>query len=197
MSYLDVGLGKSKKAPGWYSRKHYNIYRKTNGNREESDRLAKKEISDRLTYFKENPGYTVGFFAGKIVSQWNEPEYGSVWVTRVKKHYNGEVKPGSMLYSIYWGKLGLYLHKFCDKTQMLMFVLFVVAMIAILRRRQKIEISMPLTILVGAFLYHFLFEGKSQYIVTYYILISFFASYGMFRLLNYLRGKHETIRGKN
>ncbi len=197
MSYLDVGLGKSQKAPGWYSRKHYNIYRKTNGDREESDKLAKKEISERLTYFKEHPGYTVGFFTGKIVSQWNEPEYDSIWVTRVKKHYNGEVKQGSILYSIYWGKLGDYLHIFCDKTQMLMFVLFVVAMIAMMKRRQKIETSMLMLILVGAFLYHLLFEGKSQYIATYYILISFFASYGMFRSLNYIRGKHETIRRKN
>ena len=197
MSYLDVGLGKSKKAPGWYSRKHYNIYRKTNGDRKESDKLAKQEVLDRLTYFRKHPGYTVGFFSGKIVSQWNEPEYDSVWVTRVKKHYNGEVKKGTTLYSIYWGKLGDYLHIFCDKTQMLMFVLFIVAMIAIMRKRQKIEISMLMLIIVGAFMYHLLFEGKSQYIATYYILISFFASYGMFNLLKYIRGKHETIRRKN
>ena len=129
----------------------------------------------------------MGFFTGKIVSQWNEPEYDSIWVTRVKKHYNGEVKQGSMLYSIYWGKLGDYLHIFCDKTQMLMFVLFVVAMIALMKKKQRIEVCMLLTILVGAFLYHLLFEAKSQYIATYYILISFFASYGFYIMIRKLK----------
>ena len=42
---------------------------------------------------------------------------------------------------------------------------------------------MILTGLAGGFIYHTLFEGKSQYVLTYFIVMIMFSSYGLYLLV--------------
>ena len=53
-------------------------------------------------------------------------------------------------------------------------------MVSLIKRKCSAEMIILLTGLMGGFLYHLLFEGKSQYILTYFIIVVFFASYGLY-----------------
>lgn len=191
MMFLDMGLNESPMAPGWYNGRTIGLYKKYNGDSEAATKEAKEDVSNRIDKFMSDGKYGRKFFLSKILSQWNEPSYESIWVSQVKSHYYDKVDEKSWLYKVYrqndkdgnpmydgsWGKkLDFYFNIY----QMLMFVMFSVAMIYFIVKKCNVETMTLILILIGGFLYHLLFEGKSQYCVSYFVLISFFAAYGTY-----------------
>jgi hypothetical protein len=191
MMFLDMGLNESGMAPGWYNGRTIILYKKHNGDSEAATKEAKEDISKRIDKFLSDATYRRDFFGKKILSQWNEPSYESIWASQVKGHYYGKVDKESWLNKVYrqndqdgnpvydgsWGKK---LDAYFNIYQMLMFVMFSVAMISFIRKRCNAETMILILILIGGFLYHLFFEGKSQYCVSYFVLISFFAAYGTY-----------------
>ena len=66
---------------------------------------------------------------------------------------------------------------------MISFILFAVGMAALIKKKIGAEAIMLVTGLIGGFLYHLLFEAKSQYVLTYFIIMLLFASYGLYFIL--------------
>ena len=94
--YLALGLKESSMAPGWYTHTAKDLYAqyylipKYNGDENASlsdaNDAAWDEIGKRLDEFSEDADYTFEFFGKKILSQWNEPTFESIWVSKVKAH---------------------------------------------------------------------------------------------------------------
>ncbi len=202
-SWMAMGLNDAAAAPGWYS------YEYTVGNfnaaGKDSDKAAEQsmeEIKERLEYFKENPAEAGDFFSKKILSQWNEPTYQSIWNNQVRGHY---MKPyGVAAYACDKGEdrisaildLGVQFIFFGSLSAM--------AYLAVSQFRHKKERRadeaalwlIPLCVL-GGFLYHMIFEGKSQYVITYMIYLIPVAMWGIFKLAQHgklLIGKISSIR---
>lgn len=180
---LDMGLNESYMAPGWYNGMAKRMYVDHAGDGQAADEEAKKDLQARKEKFMSDGVYLCEFFGKKILSQWNEPSYESLWVSQVKTHYYGEVESYSWLDKVYNGTWGQALYTYFDLYHMIVFVLFCVAMVALLLKRCGPETIMLITTLLGGFFYHLLFEAKSQYSLTYFILIVFFAAYGLHFLL--------------
>lgn len=178
--YLRDGISESGMAPGWYNDKGKSDYINSNCDGEVADKIAKDEIDQRLQQFSNDTAYRNKFFKEKILSQWNEPSYESLWASQVKAHYNGDVEPETFLNSIYNENWNKFLYDYFDFFVMISFILFAVAMAYMIKKRINAETMILLTGLMGGFLYHLLFEGKSQYILTYFIIVVFFASYGLY-----------------
>lgn len=178
--YLRDGISESNMAPGWYNDKGKSDYIESNCNNEVANEKAKADIDARLEKFSNDTPYRNKFFREKILSQWNEPSYECLWVSQVKTHYNGEVENDTLLYSIYNGNWNKFLYDYFDYFATISFILFTVAMVSLIKRKCSAEMIILLTGLMGGFLYHLLFEGKSQYILTYFIIVVFFASYGLY-----------------
>ena len=190
-TFLDMGLNESYMAPGWYNGITISLYKKNGGDSELTTKAAKEDVSKRIEKFKSDGSYCKSFFSKKVLSQWNEPTYESIWVSQVKAHYYGQVDQKSWLNKVYrqndengkpiydgsWGKK---LDSYFNVYQMLMFVMFSVAMVSLLLKRCNVETMTLILVLVGGFLYHLLFEAKSQYCVSYFVLIAFFAAYGTY-----------------
>ena len=181
--YLDAGLNESGMAPGWYNDMSKSTYLTANCDIKEADRLAKEDIELRKEKFKSDPPYTRDFFSKKILSQWNEPSYESLWVSQVKAHSFGEIEEDSLLQSIYTGGWSKFFYDYFDFFQMISFILFAVGMAALIKKKIGAEAIMIVTGLIGGFLYHLLFEAKSQYVLTYFIVMLLFASYGLYFIL--------------
>ena len=182
--YLCMGLNDSAMAPGWYNGIAKGLFTKYNNQIEPAEKEADENISARMKTFREDPAYAYDFFSKKVLSQWNEPSFESIWVSQVKSHYYGNVEKTSWLDGVYNGDIGKRLYAYFDIHQMIMMLLLVAGLIALLKYKFNPDVISLLTILVGGYLYHLLFEGKSQYILVYYILIVFFASFGAFYLLS-------------
>lgn len=187
--YLDMGLNDSSMAPGWYNGVAINNYKLNNLNSDAANTQAWSDINNRIDIFTSNPEYAIDFFGKKILSQWNEPTFESIWVSEVKQHTEPINKIGT---SMYEGSLGQFLELYFNLYMQIIYLLFAAGIYCMfLRKMTNIEtVLLPLVIL-GGFGYHLLFEGKSQYILTYIILLIPVAAFAMSTILE---GKYTKIK---
>ncbi|MBQ9673506.1 MAG: hypothetical protein IJV39_02650 [Ruminococcus sp.] len=194
--YLDAGIQESSMAPGWYNDISKLTYVNNNCDSELANKTAKESISKRIDYFNENTDYAIDFFNKKILSQWNEPSYESIWVSQVKAHYNGEVEPDTFLNSVYNENWGNFFEDYFDFFQMIAFILCAAGMLGLIINKCSAEAMIPIATLLGGFFYHLLFEAKSQYIMTYFILVLLFSAYGLYFIIKKRNFVSKTADGK-
>lgn len=179
VSWAAMGLNEGYTTSGWYNVKYtVRNFDKLGGDGEKASDASVEEIKKRLALFDKDKAYTVNFFTQKVLSQWNEPTYQSIWTNQVRGHYtNGP-------WGIAWlvcgpgegavkGYMGFY--------QQLVFLCTAVALWRIIRKKELSLALFPL-ILLGGFLYHFIFEGKSQYMIPYFVMMIPLAAYGLHRM---------------
>ena len=187
--YLDMGLNESYMAPGWYNGVALGLYKDNNCNIDIAEDQAWAEIDARLDKFGSDPDYALDFFSKKILSQWNETTYESIWVSEVKSHESEINFIGDSMYN---GSLGQFFELYFNFYMQILFILFATGIFFIFANKKSgIEtVLLPLVVL-GGFGYHLLFEGKSQYILTYVPLLIPVASYALSCILD---GKYEKIK---
>lgn len=188
--YLDMGLTESYMAPGWYTRTGLDIYLQNNLDSDAANTQAMDDIDTKLDKFGSDMGYTFDFFSKKILSQWNEPEFESIWVSKVKSHSN-PVDSG-IGKAVYEGSTGQLLELHFNLYMQIVYLLFAVGIyMMFINKRTNIETILLPLVALGGFGYHMLFEGKSQYVLTYIPLLLPVAAYALNTILegNYSRVK--------
>ena len=206
--YLDMGVQESYMAPGWYGTIakdtyiNYYLTPKFNGDANASldnaNEKAWEDIDARMNRFNRDPNYMITFFTQKILSQWNEPTFESIWVSKVKGHTPteeeaatsqsgsiGSEQIGGLPELVYYKSLGQALELHFNFYMQLVYLMFAVGLyMMFIRKQTNIETVLLPLVLLGAFGYHLLFEGKSQYIVTYIPLLIPTAAYGFHVMLD-------------
>ena len=187
--YLDLGLSESSMAPGWYSSVAKDTYTANMLDSEASKAQGRQSVSLKLDNFSKDLGYTIDFFSKKILSQWNEPTYESIWVSKVKEHSSEINGIGN---SVYNKSLGQLLELHFNFYMQILFSLFAIGIcILIIKKQTNIQTVLLPLVLLGGFGYHLLFEAKSQYILTYIILMIPTAAYSLNSILN---GKYTKLK---
>lgn len=188
-SWIAMGLNESDLAPGWYSWKY------TVGNMEDNNHdadaagdVSKKEISHRLSLFFHSSQYTHDFFYKKTVSQWNETSYQSIWNNQVRNYSDR----GSIAEWV-CGKGEMSVKKYMDIFTQLIFAGVLLGVLMCLKNKNFLSAVIPM-IIFGGFLYHTISEGKSQYIMPYYILMTGFAAYGICALYDRMKNRFSSNR---
>lgn len=189
VSWIAMGLNESDLAPGWYDY-HYNItnFEESDFNAEKAAESSKKEIADRMHYFVKNPQYANDFFYLKAVSQWNETTYESIWNNVVRNQYQEKGKLSDWVCNQGQPKVRRYMDVFAQ----FIFFAFLVSCVYTLRKKNFLWGTIPL-IFVGGFLFLLLSEGKSQYVMPYFILMTGFSAFGIVSLYDKFA---EKIEGK-
>lgn len=187
--YLDLGLSESSMAPGWYSSVAKDTYTANMLDSEASKAQGWQSVNSKLDNFSKNLGYTIDFFSKKILSQWNEPTYESIWVSKVREHTNAL---NGIATSVYDKSLGQLLELHFNFYMQILFSLFAIGIcILIIKKQTNIQTVLLPLVLLGGFGYHLLFEAKSQYILTYIILMIPTAAYSLNSILN---GKYTKLK---
>lgn len=180
--YLDVGLQDGGMAPGWYTSIGMRTFMESGFDPAVANERSREDISQRLEKMTSNPDYAIEFFSKKILSQWNEPTFESIWVSKVKGHYNGD--PTGIVNDIYNGGAGKFVESYTSIYMSALYLLFAGGVLALMmKKRASLETVLLPLVLLGAFGYHLLFEAKSQYILTYIILLIPIASYAAVSLM--------------
>ena len=176
--YFDMGLQESGRAPGWYTTTGLNLYLKNQFDDEAANKEAWQQIGQRMEAFSDDAEYTVDFFGKKILSQWNEPTFESIWVSKVKGH---EVAiKGGIGEAVYDKSLGQLLELHFGLYMRVLYLLFAIGIYCLfISKKTNIQTILLPLVLMGGFGYHFLFEAKSQYILTYIPLIIPTAAYAL------------------
>ena len=182
VQYLDMGLTKSYMAPGWYTRTGLDTYINNQLDDKAADAESWRNISTKMDNFGKNAGETFDFFSKKILSQWNEPEFESIWVSKVKTHTN-PVDSG-LGKAVYEGSLGQLLSLHFNLYIQIIYLLFTVGIyVMFINKKTNISTILLPLVALGGFGYHLLFEGKSQYVLTYIPLLLPVAAYALNTIL--------------
>lgn len=193
--YLDMGLTESYMAPGWYTRTGLDTYLENNLDGDAANAQAWDDIDAKLDKFGSDLGYTFDFFGKKILSQWNEPEFESIWVSKVKGHIN-DVDSG-IGKAVYEGSTGQLLELHFNLYIQIVYLLFAVGIyLMFINKRTNIETILLPLVTLGGFGYHLLFEGKSQYVLTYIPLLLPVAAYALNTILEADYSKVKELAAK-
>ena len=180
--YFDLGLQESPMAPGWYTKTAVNDYMKGGFDAERGNAVAQTSIDRRLEEMSDDLGYAFDFFGKKILSQWNEPSYESIWISQVKQHSHELSDLAKDIYNN--GFRGQLFALHFNFYMQILFVLFALGIyLLFIDRKTNIETVLLPLVLLGAFGYHLLFEAKSQYACTYIPLLVPTATYAMNKIL--------------
>ena len=185
ISWLAMGLNESEIAPGWYNGKYTVTNFHENGmDTELAAEDSVKEIKERLEFFREDKTYAGDFFGEKIISQWNEPTYQSIWTNQVRGRYGDMGKIASWV----CGDGEAKVKGFMDLYMQFVYAMTACAALLIIKKRDIVSALFGVVI-IGGFLYHTLFEAKSQYAISYFILMIPLAAYA----LDYACGKADGL----
>ena len=186
VQYLDMGVTESYMAPGWYTRTGLDTYLQANLDNKAADKASWKNIDTKLNQMGKNKKMNAfDFFSKKILSQWNEPEFESIWVSKVKGHTDNELASKGIGKAVYEGSFGQALGIHFNIYMQILYLLFAAGIyMMFINKKTNIEtILLPLVVL-GGFGYHLLFEGKSQYVLTYIPLLIPVAAYALNTILD-------------
>lgn len=185
-AYLAMGMQEGAMAPGWFNGFNHVTYRLNDYDEEVTDQISREYIRDRLQEFLENPLECIKFYYYKIISQWNEVTYECFWISHNEGNHSRELSP--VIEDLYTGSLHTAAEAVMNLYQLLLFsgTLFCAWS---LRREGEVTRVILLLCILGGFLFHILWEGKSQYLISYVPLMLPCAAIGIQKLAdqNHLR----------
>ena len=177
IAYVEMGLQDSDVAPGWYNGYNWSVYENNNGDYDVANSQAKSDLGNTLSYYITHPGEFINFLYRKTVSQWCNPDFQGTWVTRHSSFYI----QSELWYQIY----NVY------ETVILLGTL---AYIYFTGRHMKLHRLLLPTIFIGGFLFHLFWEAKSQYTITYFVLLIPYCAKGLMDMTNEMIDSFRNIR---
>ena len=154
ISYFFMAMEEGPRANGWYSEEI--------GEAALKDPKGKKveyieKIKERLSYFSHNIGYTIDFYIMKIASMWTENTYSAVYNNN--RFDNDPIEAMAKPLAFY--------------QKALLIVICLCSLIVLIQNRKNISLDVIflLTIFIGGFAFHILWEAKSRYIIPYIVAL--------------------------
>ena len=183
---LAMGMQDSVIAAGWYNGM-IDDYWSLSVTPEMEKAVALEMLDASLRGFAADPAGAWAFFKEKFLTQWAEPSCDMLWYGSACGYggrFNGLAslifRDGSGLRTLLEGYMNIF--------QQAAYVLALIGAVGMLKgkRTGAVQLMLPVTIL-GGFLYHMLFEAKSQYIYPYMLLLMPLAAQGLSVLSEGLR----------
>jgi hypothetical protein len=178
VSYIEMGLQKSElTSAGWFNQYNYNTYTTGGGSHDLAQELAIADLKATCLDYKNDPASLLDFLYEKITTQWNNVDFQSheVLLYRTDKEdlLHWFTDDGSKFHSAYLWMLdrimsAVYFGCLC-------YLVFQ-------RKAPDIVLRIGYIIFLGGFLFHIFWEGKSQYVLPYFVLLIPFAVCGLWGL---------------
>ena len=157
ISYILMAMEEGPRANGWYNESIAEPALRSLKTGENISDEYKEKIKNRLEYFAKHPAYTVDFYRQKLTTTWAESTYSAVFNNGITEESN-----------LSWIKSPL---TFYQKAWIIL--TFTLAIMVLIQNRKKltIELIFLVTIFLGGFCFHILWEAKSRYIIPYIVTL--------------------------
>lgn len=190
-SWMVIGLDRSELtgAAGWWDTEAYRIMLEADGDMGEQKRLAGEELSRTLSGFLSDPAGALSFFVDKLVSEWCEPTFASLYYSNLSIGADGEPFDP---YAIFGTTLPTDLESagdvlvpkrlilFPDAVQSALYLGALLGLVSLLRSRRRNDAAVLLAVVFFAgFGCYLLWEAKSVYILPFFLLLSPLAALGL------------------
>jgi hypothetical protein len=194
MSYLAMGMQEASRGCGWYNGFNIDTYDTAGMDTALANEISRLAIDERLTYFREHPGYTADFYLHKHLSQWADGTYASRQATLAT--YGGR---SAFFKEVYEGSLSGGYIEWCNAWQNVLYLGVLVFCIGSLKKRRKsraaghmdehtadrpgtdhLYVYVGLIAVLGGFLFHTFWEANSRYIFSYSLLLMPYCGAGVY-----------------
>jgi len=175
ISFVAMGLqeGDGYNYPGWINFYMDRSYTGAGCDVQAQRELCSENIKARLEEFAAHPLAAVSFFSRKNASQWNNPNFQSIWVNVVPNALNERPRWVNSLFSA----RGTF--AFTEVFNAVMFIqLFGAVLFLILKVRRSPAAVLFMTVFLGGFIFHSFWEAKCQYTLFYYVFLIPLSVYG-------------------
>ena len=135
MSYLAMGMQEASRGYGWYNGFNIDTYDTAGMDTALANEISRLAIDERLTYFREHPGYTADFYLHKHLSQWADGTYASRQATLAT--YGGR---SAFFKEVYEGSLSGGYIEWCNAWQNVLYLGVLVFCIDSLKKRRKSKV---------------------------------------------------------
>lgn len=135
MSYLAMGMQEASRGCGWYNGFNIDTYDTAGMDTALANEISRLAIDERLTYFREHPGYTADFYLHKHLSQWADGTYASRQATLAT--YGGR---SAFFKEVYEGSLSGGYIEWCNAWQNVLYLGVLVFCIGSLKKRRKSKV---------------------------------------------------------
>ena len=194
IAWVAMGLDDNpiyNRIPGWYDAYLETVYTEHQGNAKAIKRASQQKIKERIQYMRQNPLYTIQFFKNKFLSTWTDSLFQSVWSGPLpRSKVEGQKVEGETMASLYKGGAiwkNIYLYSAGLLT--VIYICSIVGVGEVMRQRQGVTIVLViLTYLSAGFLFHLIWETKSQYVYPYIYMLLPLAALGVDRLYRRTKG---------
>ena len=135
MSYLAMGMQEASRGCGWYNGFNIDTYDTAGMDTAIANEISRLAIDERLTYFREHPGYTADFYLHKHLSQWADGTYASRQATLAT--YGGR---SAFFKEVYEGSLSGGYIEWCNAWQNVLYLGVLVFCIDSLKKHRKSKV---------------------------------------------------------
>lgn len=189
-----MGMQESSRAPGWYNGYNENIYTQNEYNVEKTKQAIKADFKNQINFFLNNPLAAFNHYRLKTISQRTEPTYESIWLSQLRYYHNQSSRPSNFVGNlVYYGASHQFLSFLMNFYSSFLYITSFISICSLYRKKKFTNCSLLLfpLIFLGGFFYHLLFEAKSQYLITYALILIPYSAYGFKSLVSYISSKIE------
>ena len=171
-SYFYMAMSETSRANGWYNG---SVAEDVYNNPVQAKIKYKAMLNERIKYMCIHPLYAIKFYSKKIVSLWCEPTFQSIWYNMPFQvyDYSSYMASNKVFNSLYYAKLH---HIIIIIQKAIQLLVYYIVFRYLYDNRKNIDnidnsIILVLTIFIGGFLFYNLWEGKSRYVIPYFLIL--------------------------
>ncbi len=172
--------------PGWYDGSHYYIFESSDYDAAVAQEKGAEKLQRNIDKMAKDPTAAFQFFVNKTASQWSDPLYQSLWTGPMEEC--GQHTHTPLLQSLYTGGAAADVLSNAMKAYVLAF--FGLSLLFLLRYKSPCDgWQMGFLTLIGGFLFHLVWEGKSQYVYPYFFSLMPFAAVAAAKIMTTIQTK--------
>lgn len=198
-SWIAIGLGRSKSGmPGWWHPEALDNYFTTGNDYEAMNDMAKRAIADRLGQYLGDPGRGLGFFGGKLMSEWSDPTFQTGFYAAQFDH--GYHFDSGLAFHLLTEPMRSSVLSYDDVMQSVIYLFALVGLVSCLKGKPvrnggRIGAVLMLSLgFLGGFACYLFWEAKSVYALPFYLLLLPFAAQGLSASARRLSGPAARFR---
>ena len=166
--HIYIGLTISEGRCGWYSYLPMDYYAHDCDTKETG--IAMKEKVMTLLHDTWNtPGYFKTFYSAKVLSQWNEPLFQSIFYNAPHADVNSE-RLTAFFDQLLTFQFNIFLF-IADRIQFILYIGMLIYFILSMKKRPDILEHVLAIALIGGFIFSIIWEAKARYCFPYYVMM--------------------------
>lgn len=193
-AWIAMGMMEEGGRCGWYNNMELSVMYSVDNEPEAAKVILNNYIEERWNTFRADPAYAGWFLKRKVLSQWNDPLYQSVYFSAKTLDQNSP-EPGTFLERLYYSQeTHDRVLQFADVMQFLVyFGMLLYFLFAVRKDTEPLVFLLPVTI-IGGFFLSIIWEAKARYIFPYYVMMYPLAAAGYFRAAQFIIALVQKIR---